>query len=101
MQLPEMVLTAEINNDFFNYMNLLMEKVYKVFFQNKFPRVLSQMKETLQFAPDRKIWDWFLLEEHTIIKVYGFAHEPYILPAFPTPRVFALEFIRHTLIVEN
>ena len=78
-----------------------MEEVYKVFFQNKFPRVFPKMKDTLQFAPDRKIGGWFLLEEHTIIRVYGFSHEPYILPTFLTPRVFSLEFIRHNLIVEN
>ena len=30
-----------------------------------------------------------------------FSHEPYILPAFLTPRIFALEFIRYKLIVEN
>ena len=27
MQLPEMILTAEINNDFFKYMNILMAEV--------------------------------------------------------------------------
>ena len=59
------------------------------------------MKEFLQFSPDKRIGDWFLLEEHTIIRVYGFTHEPYILPAFLTPRIFALELIRHNLIVEN
>ena len=59
------------------------------------------MQEALQFAPDRKIGDWFLLEQHTIIGVYCFSHEPYILPAFLTPRVFPLEFTRQKLIVEN
>ena len=59
------------------------------------------MEEALQFAPNRKTGEWFLLEEHTIIRVYGFSHEPYILPTFLTPRVFSLEFIRHNLIVEN
>ena len=58
------------------------------------------MKETLHFSPDRSIGDWFLLE-HTIIRVYGFTHEPYIFPAFLTPRVFSLELIRKKLIMEN
>ena len=47
------------------------------------------------------IRDWFLLEEHTINRVYGFPHEPYILSAFITHRVFPLELIRQKLIVEN
>ena len=57
LQLPEMVLTTEISSNFFKYMNLLMEEVYRVFFQNNLPRVLPQMKEALQFSPDRKIGD--------------------------------------------
>ena len=96
-----MVLTEEININIFNYMNLLMEEVYIVFFQNKLPRVLPQRKEALQFTPNRKIGDHFQLEEHTIIKVYRFTHEPYILPTFITPRVFSLELIRQKLIMEN
>ena len=52
------------------------------------------MNESLQFAPDKNIGDWFVMEEHKIIRVYGFTHEPYILPAFLTPRIFTLEFVR-------
>ena len=43
MQLPKMVLSIEISNDFFNYMKFLMAEVYKVFFHNRFPRVLLEM----------------------------------------------------------
>ena len=59
------------------------------------------MQEMLQFATDRRVGDCFLLNEDTIIIAYGFFHEPYIFPAFLTPRIFSLEFIRHKLIVEN
>ena len=96
-----MVLTDEISTEFFKYMNLLMAEVYKVFFQKKLPRVLPLMKESLQFSLDMKIGDWFQLEERTIIRVYGFIHDPYILPTFLTPKVFDLELIRKKLIVEN
>ena len=89
LQLLYMVLIAEICNDFFKYMNLLMAEVYKVFFQNKLPKVLPEMKETLHVSPNRKIGVWFMLEEHTIIRVYGFTHEPYIFLAVLTPRVFS------------
>ena len=78
-----------------------MSEVYKVFFQHKLQRVLSIMKEFLQFSPEKRIGDWFLLEEGTVIRVYGFTHEPYILPAFLTPIIFALELIRQKLIVAN
>ena len=101
LQLPEMVLTDEINRNFFKYMKFIMDEVYNVFFQNKLPRVFPIMKESLQFSLDKRTGDWFLLEEHTIIRAYGFTQEPYILPEFLTPRIFTLELIRHKLIVEN
>ena len=78
-----------------------MSEVYRVMFQDKFSIVLPKMEEMLQFIPDRILGDWFLLKEHTIIIFYGFFHEPYIFPAFLTPRIFALELIRKKLIVEN
>ena len=70
-------------------------------FQEIFPKLFPEMEEVLQISRDITIGDWFLLKEHTIIRVYGFVHEPYILPAFLTPRIFALEFIRKNIIVEN
>ena len=85
-----MVLTDEINKFFFKYMNFIMSEVYKVFYQHKLPRVLPVMKYFLHFSPEKRIGDWFLLEEGTVVRVYGFTHEPYILPAFVTPKIFAL-----------
>ena len=82
-------------------MNLIMSELYRVMFQNKLPRVLREMEEMLQFTPDKGIGDWFLLKKHTIIRVYGFVREPFIFLVFLTPGIFALEFIRHKLIVEN
>ena len=82
-------------------MNLIMEKNYRVMLQNKLPIVPPKMEEMLQFDPDRRVGDWFFLKDHTIIRVYGFVHEPYIMPTFLTPMIFPLEFIRQKLIVEN
>ena len=74
LQFPEMVLTDEMSRNFGKYMNFLMFEVYKVFFQQKLPRVLPLMKEMLQFSLEKRIGDWFLLEEGELIKVYGFVH---------------------------
>ena len=59
------------------------------------------MKEFMQFSPEKRIGDWILLEEGTIIRVYGFTHEPYILPAFLTPIIFTWLLVRQKLIFEN
>ena len=59
------------------------------------------MKEILQFSPERRVRDLFLSEHGTMIRVYGFIHQTYILPVFLTLRVFSLELIRQRLIVED
>ena len=41
LQLPEMVLTEEINRDYTKFMNFLMFEMYSGSFQKKFPRVLT------------------------------------------------------------
>ena len=55
----------------------------------------------LQFTPNKRVGYWFLMKEHTIIRVYGFVHEPYIMSPFFTPMIFALEVTKNKLIVEN
>ena len=59
------------------------------------------MRKMLQLSNSKKIGDWFLIEFGTTIRLYGFLHPPYILPAFLTPEVFFLELIRQKLILEE
>ena len=59
------------------------------------------MKEMLQLSPSKMIGDWFLSEFETIIRLYGFVHQPYILPAFLKTSIFSLEFLRQKLTVEE
>ena len=47
------------------------------------------------------VGDWFLYEDYTVLRVYGFMEEPYKLPAFLTKRIFVLEFLRQRLYVES
>ena len=59
------------------------------------------MKEMLQLSPSKMIGDWFLTEFETVIRLYGFFHQPYLLPTFLTVMIFSLELIRHRLTVEE
>ena len=59
------------------------------------------MKLMLQSSSDDRIGDWFLYKYFTVLRVYGFTGEPYKLPIFLTPRIFALEFMRQRLCVEE
>ena len=72
--------------------------MYKVFFQQNLPRVLPLMKEVLLFFLEKRTGDMVLMEEETVIRVYGFVHLAYVLPAFLTPIIFSLELIRKKLI---
>ena len=101
LQLPAMVITYEMSKYYCKFMNFLMALVYNVFFQEILPRVLPKMKEILHLSPERIIGDWFISKHGIVIRVYGFVHQPYILPAFLTVRVFALELIRQRLIVQD
>ena len=40
-------------------------------------------------------------KEFTVLRVYGFTGEPYRLPTFLTPRIFALDFMRQRLCAEK
>jgi len=85
----------------FEFVNTIMAEVYKMIYNDVLPRVLEDMRVMLQSSLEDRTWDWFLHKEFTVIRVYGFTGEPYRLPAFLTPRVFALEFIRQRLCAEE
>ena len=83
------------------FMNQLMADIYEVFFQERLPRVLPELRQMLQLSKCRRIGDWFLSYFGTTIILYGFVHSPHILPAFLTPRIFYLELIQQKLMVEE
>jgi hypothetical protein len=78
--------------------NNIMSRVYNLIFGSDLPRVLEEMKISLQPNPESKIGDWMLFIQSTVNWVYGYQEGPYILPVFLTPRIFALEFIRQRII---
>ena len=101
MQLSEKVLMKDMHKDYCKFMNSLMDPVYEVLFKERLPRVLPDMKSMLKSSPKRRVKDWFLSEDNIVIRVYGFTRQPYVLPAFLTFRMFALELIRQRLTAKN
>ena len=96
-----MVITKDMHRDYCKFMNALMDLVYEVLFQERLSSILPEIKSMLQSSPERRVEDWFLSEDNTLIRVYGFTHQPYVLPAFLILRVFSLELIRKRFTVEN
>ena len=97
VELPELVVIIEMATDYGKFMNQLMAEIYEVFFQERLPRVLPEMRKMLQLSKGRRIGDSFLSDFGTTIRLYGFVHLPYILPAFLTPKIFWLELIHKKL----
>ena len=56
--------------------------------------MFNELKKLLQLTKEISTSDWYLFENYTLIRVYGFEGEPYNLPVLLTPRIFALEYIR-------
>ena len=73
----------------FEFSNSIMSKIYKMLFDEEFPRVLEEMKCLMQSSPEDRVGDWFLHKDSIVLGVYGFTGQPYKLPAFLTPRIFA------------
>ena len=85
----------------FEFVNTIMDEIYKLLFDDVLPRVLEDMRLMLQSSSEDRIGDWFLYKDFTVLRVYGIIGEPYRLPVFLTPRIFALDFMRQRLCVEE
>lgn len=81
----------------FNFINKIMSKLHLTIFQATLPIISQELKDLLQVSPNTKTRDWYIFKNDILIKIYGFEGQTYLLPAFLTPRVYALEFIRQRL----
>ena len=79
------------------YINDFLPVLYTLLHDGPLPRVIPEMIQELKSTPLLATGDWFLYEDHTIIRVYGFGGRPFKLPTFLTPRNFALEIIRQKM----
>ena len=54
-------------------------------FQTIFPRISQELKDLLQLSLDTRTRDWYIFQNHIVIRVYGFEEDPYLLLALLTP----------------
>jgi hypothetical protein len=83
------------------FINKIMSRIYNLIFGSDLPRVLEEMKSSLQPSPENVMGDWILFTQSTVIWVYECQEGPHLLRVFLTPRIFALEFIRQRVISET
>ena len=79
---------------FFKFVNEFMSEVYAMIHEERIPRVSSKLQTYLHPSAEFDIGNWFLYMDYIVFRVYGAEVNPYGLPTFLTPRIFALEILR-------
>ena len=79
------------------YIDQFMSTLYFLLHDSPLPLVILEMLHEMQPKSHAPLGDWFLFEDHTVIRFYGFGKRPYRLLSFLTPRIFALEYIRQKM----
>jgi len=55
------------------------------------------MQKILQLSKNYKIGDWYLYQNHSVIKMYGCELCPYRQPRYVPMRLFALEYYKQLI----
>ena len=72
--------------EFFTFTNKTMAYVDKLIFGATLPRLTEEMKIYMHHSSDL-VGVWFLYEDYTILRVFGFMEEPHKIPTFLTKRI--------------
>ena len=81
--------------------NKVMKRFYILIYNSTPHRMFLEGKSILQLIHDMRVGDWFLYTEYAVIRIYGFEEEPYKLLVFLTPRILAMEYVRHRFISDD
>lgn len=60
-------------------------------------RISEEMRKVLQLPDQVQTWDWYLYQNYIELRIFGCELAPYKLPKFLPMRIFALEYIRQML----
>ena len=85
---------------FFTFASSVIPALHNLIFGSFMQRISEDLKLLLQ-NPVEVVGDWFCFKDYTVIKIYGFEGEIFRLPKFTPRRLFALEYLRQRLNVEN
>jgi hypothetical protein len=86
-----------LNVGFPEYIDQFMSKSYHIIHNEIPPIIFIESKKLLQLNSDKRVGDWYIVENYTEIRVYGYDLQPFHLPILLTPGIFALEYIREIL----
>ena len=82
------------NEGMFHFINKVMARAYCLVFDSIPPNIFLDLRKLLQLNPNTRDEDLYMFENHTMLRIYGFEEDPYMLPTFLSPRIYALKDIR-------
>jgi hypothetical protein len=65
------------------------------------PQMSATYQHKLHLHPILRVGDWFILKSYIVIRIYDCEIDPYELPMYIPPHLFALKFCRQRLVVDQ
>ena len=80
-----------------NFIDLFVHLVETMLLASTHPRITADIMRVLQLSKQYRVGDWYLYQNHTEIRIYGYELAPYKLPRYLPMRLFALEYYRQMI----
>ena len=77
-----------------DFIDIFVHPVVTMLLESPPPRISSNIRRILQLSKNHKVGDWYLYQNHTKIRIYGYELPPYKLPNYLPMRLFSLEYFR-------
>ena len=79
---------------YYEFIDLFIYPASSFLVSSHLPRLSDEMQKILQLSKSYSIGDWYLYQDHTVIRIYGCELAPYKLPKYVPMRLFALEYFQ-------
>jgi hypothetical protein len=83
------------------FINLFYHPVVSMLDGRPEPQINDEFQRILHLSDNTKTGDWYLYQNHTVIRVYGCDLAPYKLPKYLSVKIFALEYTRKIMNSDN
>lgn len=80
-----------------NFIDLFVHLVATMLLGSPPPKVSADIRRVLQLSKQYRVGDWYLYQNHTKIRIYGYELAPYKLPRYLPMRLFSLEYYRQMI----
>lgn len=82
---------------FSDFIDCFIHSIAQILSSHTEPRISPEIKRMLHLSDQAKTGDWYLYQNYTKIRVYGYELAPYKLPKYVPMRIFSLEYIRQII----